>query len=75
VGEQIRGNKDNLKVEINYSLRNHILPIVEKKVNIDFLQFDFEVKTLSTLELFGSKIKLLLNEQLPGTRYSQHVEI
>ena len=27
------GNKDNLKVEINYSLRNHILPIIKKRVN------------------------------------------
>ncbi|WP_294083892.1 nucleotidyl transferase AbiEii/AbiGii toxin family protein [Proteiniphilum sp. UBA5384] len=54
------GNKDNLKVEINYSLRNHILPIVGKKVNVEFLQFDSEVKTLSTLELFGSKIKALI---------------
>lgn len=63
------GNKDNLKVEINYSLRNHILPIVEKKVNIDFLQFDSKVKTLSTLELFGSKIKALIERTAPRDLY------
>jgi predicted nucleotidyltransferase component of viral defense system len=66
------GNKDNLKVEINYSLRNHILPIIEKKVNIDFLQFDSEVKTLSTLELFGSKIKALIERTAPRDLYDIH---
>jgi predicted nucleotidyltransferase component of viral defense system len=66
------GNKDNLKVEINYSLRNHILPIVEKKVNIEFLQFDSEVKTLSTLELFGSKIKALIERTAPRDLYDIH---
>lgn len=66
------GNKDNLKVEINYSLRNHILPIVEKKVNIDFLQFDSKVRTLSILELFGSKIKALIERTAPRDLYDIH---
>ena len=66
------GNKDNLKVEINYSLRNHILPIVKKKVNIEFLQFISEVKTLSTLELFGSKIKALIERTAPRDLYDIH---
>ena len=59
------GNKDNMKVEINYSLRNHILPIIKKKVNADFLHFDCMVRTLSTLELFGSKIKALIERAAP----------
>ncbi|MDL2263004.1 nucleotidyl transferase AbiEii/AbiGii toxin family protein [Bacteroidales bacterium OttesenSCG-928-I21] len=54
------GNKDNLKVEVNYSMRNHVLPIINKKVNIEFLQFDYELRVLSTIELFGSKIKALI---------------
>ena len=66
------GNKDNLKVEINYSLRNHIFPIIEKKVNVEFLQFDSEVKTLSTLELFGSKIKALIERTAPRDLYDIH---
>lgn len=66
------GNKDNLKIEINYSLRNHILPIVKKKVNVEFLQFDSEVKTLSTLELFGSKIKALIERTAPRDLYDIH---
>ena len=66
------GNKDNLKVEINYSLRNHILPIVKKKVNAAFLQLDSEIKTLSTLELFGSKIKALIERTAPRDLYDIH---
>ena len=66
------GNKDNLKVEINYSLRNHILPIAKKKMNVGFLQFDSEVKTLSTLELFGSKIKALIERTAPRDLYDIH---
>ena len=54
------GNKDNIKIEINYSMRNHILPIIKKQVNVEFLQFADELTTLSTLELFGSKIKALI---------------
>ena len=61
------GNKDNLKVEINYSLRDHILPIIKKKVDIAF--FDFELRTLSTLELFGSKIKALIERTAPRDLY------
>jgi len=32
------GNRDNIKVEINYSMRNHLLPIIKKKVIPEFLQ-------------------------------------
>lgn len=63
------GNKDNLKVEINYSLRNHILPIVMKKADAEFLPLDYEVRTLSTLELFGSKIKALIERTAPRDLY------
>jgi len=63
------GNRDNLKVEVNYSLRNHILPIVKRRVNVDFIQLDSEVRTLSTLELFGSKIKALIERTAPRDLY------
>ncbi|MDR0231297.1 MAG: nucleotidyl transferase AbiEii/AbiGii toxin family protein [Dysgonamonadaceae bacterium] len=54
------GNRDNIRVEINYSMRNHIFPIEKRKINVDFLSIDYEVNTLATLELFGSKIKALI---------------
>jgi len=52
-------NKDNIKIEINYSMRNHILPLVNKQTEIDFLPHN-TIKTIAPLELFGSKIKALL---------------
>jgi predicted nucleotidyltransferase component of viral defense system len=66
------GNKDNLKVEINYSLRNHILPIVKRKAVSEFLHLDYEVRTLSIPELFGSKIKALIERTAPRDLYDIH---
>lgn len=53
------GNKDNIKIEVNYSMRNHIYPLVKAKIGISFLPVT-EVQTLASLELFGSKIKALI---------------
>lgn len=53
------GNKDNIKIEINYSMRNHIYPLTEARVNIDFVP-STKIHTLAPLELFGSKIKALI---------------
>lgn len=53
------GNKDNLKIEINYSMRQHIFAPHPRAINIDFLR-DVKVLTLEPLELFGSKIKALI---------------
>jgi predicted nucleotidyltransferase component of viral defense system len=52
-------NKDNIKIEVNYSMRNHILPLINKETAIDFLPC-YTIKALSPIELFGSKIKALL---------------
>jgi predicted nucleotidyltransferase component of viral defense system len=54
------GNKDSIRIEINYSMRNHLFPIEKKKINLDFLNIECEVNTLSVLELFGTKIKALI---------------
>jgi len=54
------GNKDNIKIEINYSMRDHVFEPVEKEVNIESLSLRFQVRTLTNLELFGSKIKALI---------------
>jgi predicted nucleotidyltransferase component of viral defense system len=63
------GNKDNIKIEINYSMRNHILPIIKKKVTVDFLRVTDEWTTISTLELFGGKIKALIERAAPRDLY------
>lgn len=53
------GNPDNIKIEINYSMRQHILPIHKAAVNADVLETQFQINTLAPIELFGSKIKAL----------------
>ena len=50
------GNRDNIKIEINYMMRNHILPAVEASTVIVGLPA-FTVRTLHPTELFASKIK------------------
>lgn len=54
------GNKDNIKIEINYSMRNHIFDPIVNEVNIESLSLSFRVRCLANLELFGSKIKALI---------------
>lgn len=63
------GNKDNIKIEINYSMRNHILPIRIANVNVDFLPSEFKVRTLAAQELFGSKIKALMERTAARDMY------
>lgn len=53
------GNKDNIKIEINYSMRNHLYPLVKSNTNIDFLS-PISIQSLDSIELFGSKIKALV---------------
>ncbi len=53
------GNRDVIKIEINYSMRCHVLPTVDRQISIPFLE-PFNTIVLSPLELFGSKIKALL---------------
>ncbi|MDO4165672.1 MAG: nucleotidyl transferase AbiEii/AbiGii toxin family protein [Bacteroides sp.] len=54
------GNPDNIKIEINYSDRCHVLPVVERAISIDFLG-DIKVRVLSPVELFASKINALIS--------------
>lgn len=53
------GNKDNIKIEINYSMRHHIYPVSITQTKVEFLPSN-EIRTLSPIELFGSKIKALI---------------
>lgn len=62
------GNRDNIKIEINYSMRNHIYPPILSSPNINFIH-PFNVKTLSFLELFGGKVKALIERTAPRDLY------
>ena len=53
------GNNDNIKIEINYMLRCHALPIKEVIARTDGAFSDFSVLTLSPVEVFASKIVAL----------------
>ncbi len=52
-------NRDNIKIEINYSMRQHIYAPEWRSINVDFLSTS-RVLTLAPIELFGSKIKALI---------------
>ncbi|MCQ2965631.1 MAG: nucleotidyl transferase AbiEii/AbiGii toxin family protein [Alphaproteobacteria bacterium] len=64
------GVKDNIKVEINYSLRTHILPI--ELIKTDILGQTIEVRRLEKTELFASKIVALLSRTAPRDLYDIH---
>ena len=63
------GNRDNIKVEINYLDRCHILPLEKKCLLTKGLVGDFEVLTLNTTELYASKINALLARATPRDLY------
>lgn len=64
------GVKDNIKVEINYSLRTHILPV--ERIKADVLGQTVEVCRLAKTELFASKIVALLSRTAPRDLYDIH---
>ena len=53
------GNRDNIKIEINYSMRQHIFIPQTRSINVTFLH-NIPIRTLHPIELFGSKIKALI---------------
>lgn len=55
------GNHDKIKVEVNYSLRQHILPVEKRSIGTDIFTVERKICSLSKIELFASKIAALLN--------------
>lgn len=55
------GMKDNLKIEINYMLRAHILPVSKRQVNLPWQKEPLTVLGVDPLEIFGAKIVALLS--------------
>ena len=66
------GMKDNLKIEINYMLRCHVLAPVRRTVNLPWLEQDLTVLSVDPLEIYGSKIVALLNRAAPRDLYDIH---
>lgn len=59
--ENNAGNHDNIKIEINYSLRHHIFPIANRKMHTSLFGQLGEVRTLHGIELIASKTAALFN--------------
>lgn len=57
----VGGNKDNIKLEINYSLRSHVLPPEEYPIITEYFSSEYKVNSLAPIEIFGSKINALLS--------------
>lgn len=62
------GNRDNIKIEINYMMRAHILEPLTRNTSVPFIE-EVDVYALAPLELFGSKIKALIERAAPRDMY------
>ncbi len=69
------GNRDNIKVEINFLDRCHILPLKKKKILTKSIVENFNVLTLNTTELYASKINALLSRGTPRDLYDVNAMI
>lgn len=63
------GIRDNVKLEINYSMRVHIYPLVYRQIQTGGVLEEFEVLSVAGTEIFGSKIKALLDRAAPRDLY------
>lgn len=55
------GNRDNIKLELNYSLRSHIFAPVEREIITDIFEGDVRVRTLEPMEIFAAKANALIS--------------
>lgn len=69
------GMKDNLKIEINYMLRCHVLVPVRRIANLPWLEYELPVLSVNPLEIYGSKIVALLNRATPRDIFDIHTMI
>lgn len=55
------GNRDSIKVELNYLLRTHILEPVKCKILTDVFEDEMEILTLAPMEIFAAKTNALMS--------------
>ena len=55
------GMNDNIKIEINYSLRAHVLPLERRNIETMDVFPIVEVNSIAAIEIYGSKIVALLS--------------
>lgn len=65
------GNLDNIKVEINYSMRCHLLPTEIMPIKLRGFE-NVNVRTLALVELYASKVKALLERGAARDLFDVH---
>lgn len=68
----VSGNYDNIKIEINYSLRSHIDQTEYVQAGHPYFTNDFHMHRLSVIEIFASKINALMSRAAPRDLYDVH---
>ena len=63
------GMRDNLKIEINYILRCHVLETQRREIMLPWLTHTLTVLTADPIEIFASKIVALINRAAPRDLY------
>lgn len=63
------GMPDNIKIEINYMLRNHVLPLVKKEISFDWFNKPVTVTSINPIEILATKIVALLSRAAPRDLY------
>ena len=66
------GMRDNLKIEINYMLRCHMLDVRRRTVKLPWLSQELAVLGVDPIEIFASKIVALMNRAAPRDLYDFH---
>lgn len=55
------GNKDNIKIELNYSLRTHLFEPVKLPILTDVFEDNFLIHTVAPMEIFAAKANALIS--------------
>lgn len=66
------GNRDNLKIEINYMNRCHVLDPVRRKAYTPWRDDEVIVACVAPVEIYASKIVALFNRTAPRDLYDIH---
>lgn len=55
------GNRDMIKIEINYSLRSHVLDSDNRNISTDAFGNQIDIKTVAPMEIFAAKVNALMS--------------
>lgn len=66
------GMRDNIKVEINYSLRSHLFEPENRPVLFDAIHMEHLITVLRPVELFAAKINALLSRAAARDLYDTY---